>query len=232
MQHIKKYGIVIFWATLFVDCYFLFTEKYVYHSYLKSVLVPILGFYVFLNARKNYNFRSKMLIFVGFLCAWLGDIFLLQEGDNFFIMGMIAFIGTHIFYGIYFYRLNMLNSTKGTEALVISILILLAIGYQTHSFLEADLALVPQLKIPIYIFSIFLFFMAAMAANVFANKSKKSLAINYFIPGAILFIFSDVILAIYKFKYTDESFLQVIVLISYGYAQCIIAQGFAKYLKS
>ena len=207
-------------------------EQLDYHPYLKSMLIPLLGIYVFTNARKKYYFRSKMLIFFGMLFAWIGDILLLQEGDIFFIVGMIAFIGTHIFYGFYFYRLNVLNSTVGTEALVIAIVILLGIGYQTHIFLAADLALVPQLKIPIYIYSTILFLMAAMAANVFGNRSKKSIAITFFIPGAILFIFSDATLAVHKFKYIDVSFLRVIVLISYGYAQCLFSQGFVKHLKS
>ena len=73
--------------------------------------------------------------------------------------------------------------------------------------------------------------MAVFAANIISDRGKRNLAVQYFIPGAILFMASDATLAVFKFKYVDVNFLQVIVMITYGYAQCLMAQGFTKYLK-
>lgn len=216
---------------LFADCYFLYEQQYEYHTYFKIALMPILGFYVFLNAKKKHFIRSKTLVFLGIICAWVGDILLLQRGDNFFIMGMIAFLGTHIFYSIFFFRVHPIEETQSYETVIIILLILGAAYYQMYRFLQQDMDLVPQFKLPVYAYAIAIGVMAIFAGNIYSNRGKRNLAIQYFIPGAVLFIVSDATLAIHKFKYIDVDFLEVIVMITYGYAQYLMAEGFTKYLK-
>lgn len=231
MQILKKNGIILFWMILFADCYFLYEQKYDYHAYAKMMLLPLLMYYVFANARKKHFIRSKTLVFLGMLFAWVGDILLLQDGDTFFIWGMIAFMATHIFYSIFFYRVHPIAETQSYEVSIISLLIIAGIYYQLYKFLHSDLDLVPQFKIPVYVYGLVIGAMAVFAANIISNRGKRNLAVQYFIPGAILFMASDATLAIFKFKYVDVDFLQVIVMITYGYAQCLMAQGFTKYLK-
>lgn len=230
MQLLKKYGIIIFWVVLFADCLFLFEGKTEYHGYLKATLLPILIFYVFLNARKKHYLTSKSLVFSGMLFSWIGDLLLINNGNTFFLWGMIAFLIAHIFYIIFFGRLQTLNPLKATEA-TIATAVLIGICYQLFKFIQPELSETPNLKLPILIYAIVICIMAIMATNVFANKGRKSLAINFFIPGALLFLFSDIVLVLHKFKYIDTNFLDVVVMMSYGYAQCLLAQGFTKYLK-
>lgn len=231
MQILKKNGIILFWMILFADCYFLYEQKYDYHAYAKITLLPLLMYYVFANARKKHFIRSKTLVFLGMLFAWIGDILLLQDGDVFFIWGMIAFMATHIFYSIFFYRVHKIGDTQSYEVSIIALLILAGVYYQLYKFIHSDLDLVPQFKIPVYAYAVVIGAMGVFAANIISHRGKRNLAVQYFIPGAVLFIGSDATLAIYKFKYVDVDFLQVIVMITYGYAQCLMAQGFTKYLK-
>lgn len=216
---------------LFADCYFLYEQKYDYHAYAKVVLLPLLIYYVFANARKKHFIRSKTLVFLGMLFAWIGDILLLQDGDIFFILGMIAFMATHIFYSIFFYRVHRIADTHSYEVSIISVLIIAATYYQLYNFLHNDLDLVAKFKLPVYTYAFLIGAMAVFAANIISDRGKRNLAVQYFIPGAILFMASDATLAVFKFKYVDVNFLQVIVMITYGYAQCLMAQGFTKYLK-
>ena len=230
MQLFKKNGIIIFWAVLFADCFFLYNENYAYHSYLKSALMPILLLYIFMNARQKHYLISKSLVFMGLIFSWIGDLLLLNDSNGFFMWGMFAFFITHVFYIIFFFRLHPLNLMKGTEAILAAI-VLAVVGYQLYKFLKPELAQMPNLRFSLLGYGTAIGIMAVMATNTFANKTKRALALSYFIPGAALFIFSDVILVISKFKYPDESYLHVVIMMSYGYAQCLLAQGFTKHLK-
>ncbi len=230
MQLLKKYGIIIFWFILAADCFLLYQEQHEYHGYLKAALMPVLIFYVFLNARKNHYLTSKSLVFSAMLFSWIGDLLLINNSNTFFLWGMIAFLIAHIFYIIFFRRLQPLNPLKATEATIATV-VLIAIYYQLFKFLKPELAEAPSLRVPIYIYAVVIGIMAVMATNVFSNKSRRSLSINFFIPGVALFIFSDIVLVLHKFKYTDTGFLEVVIMVSYGYAQCLLAQGFTKYLK-
>jgi uncharacterized membrane protein YhhN len=231
MQILKKNGIILFWIILFVDCFFVFNGNWGSHFYTKILLIPILVFHIFLNARKRKFQRSKTLIFLGLACSWVGDILLTQNGDAFFIWGMIAFLGTHIFYSIFFFRIQPIENTTHYETVIVAAMVMVAINVGLYSFLKDDLNLFPALKIPVYIYSIAISIMAVLATNLFANRGKRNMAVQFFIPGAVLFIISDTTIALYKFKYVDMEFLSVIVMMTYGYAQCMMAQGFTRYLK-
>jgi uncharacterized membrane protein YhhN len=230
MQLFKKNGIIIFWAVLFADCFFLYSENYVYHSYLKAALVPVLLLYIFMNARKKHYLVSKSLVFMAMLFSWIGDLLLLNDSNGFFMWGMFSFFIAHIFYIIFFFRLHPLNLMKATEAILATI-VLGVVGYQLYKFLQPELTQMPNLRFSLLGYASAIALMAILATNVFANKSKRALAVSYFIPGAALFIFSDTILVISKFKYPDESYLHVVTVMAYGYAQCLLAQGFTKHLK-
>lgn len=231
MQLLKKNGILLFWLVLFTDCYLIFKGLNEYHAYLKISLVPILAFYIFLNARKKHYIRSKTLVFLGLLCCWIGDIILLKDGTNYFIAGAIAFVGAHIFYSIFLYRVQKINTTESYEIVIIAALILALINYQFFKFLKDDLESIPTLKKLMIVYGFVISITAILASNIYSNKGKRNMALQFFIPAIILLLISDGIIVIYKYKYTDESFLKVIIMLTYGYGQCLFAQGFTKYLK-
>lgn len=232
MQLLKKNGIILFWALLFIDCYFIFVNKLHLHTYTKVLLMPVLMFYIFLNAKRKKFQRSKTIVFVAFLSAWVGDILLLKAGDSFFISGMIFFLITHLAYIVFFYRANPITETKTYDNLIIATIIVAGLVFAFHSTIKYSLQAYKTFKYPVYIYMVVIGTMAILAGNLYGNRSKKSLAINFFIPGAFLFMVSDAALAFFKFRYTDVEFLAVIVMLTYGYAQCLFAQGFTKYFRS
>lgn len=231
MQILKKNGIILFWIILFTDCFFVYNANWGAHFYTKILLMPILAFYIFLNARKKKFQRSKTLVFLGLACAWIGDILLTKNGDNFFLMGMVAFLGTHIFYSIFFFRIQPIENTTHYETVIVAAMVVIGAYFGLFNFLKVELNSASNLKIPIFIYAIAIGIMAVLATNLFANRGKRNMAIQFFIPGAVLFILSDTTILLHKFKYVDMEFLNVIVMMTYGYAQCMMAQGFTRYLK-
>lgn len=73
--------------------------------------------------------------------------------------------------------------------------------------------------------------MAVSTVNLLSSRSKKNLVINFFIPGAALFMIFDSVLALKMILYSDVSFLGVVVMVSYGYALSLLADGFTRYFR-
>lgn len=229
MQLIKKHGILIFWLVLFADCAVLYLEQKQYHTYLKPLLIPILLVFFWTNTKSKKYAVSTSLITVALIFSWLGDMFLLkqrEENSLFFLLGMISFLMTHILYIIFFIRVKPIQLVKGTEAFFGAVITIIA-SSQVFRYVEPNLG---DLKVPVVIYMVVISLMAVTATNIASSKTLRNLAIQYFIPGAGLFLLSDAVLALDTFFF-KESFLGVVVMMSYGYAQCLLVQGFTKYLK-
>lgn len=230
MQLLKKRGILVFWIVLLADSYLILNNQESFRIFTKPLLIPILLLYIFMNARKQHYQHTKMLVLGGLFAAWLGDVLLMNKSNSFFIAGMAAFVIMHLTYAYIFYKFHKLRVGKSQEAFIATV-VMVAFCFMLFRFLNksADFA---WLKIPVGIYMGAISLMAIMAANMLGTVSRKYNALNFFIPGAILFIISDGTLAIQKFIFPEESFLSIIVMISYGYAQSLIAEGFTKVLKN
>jgi uncharacterized membrane protein YhhN len=87
------------------------------------------------------------------------------------------------------------------------------------------------MELPVKIYTVVICLMAATAANLLSSKPMKVIAAGFFVPGAALFMLSDSVLALNQFIYKD-TFLNIVVMLTYGYAQCLLVQGFTRYLKA
>ena len=227
MRLLKKHGILVFWFFLLSDCYLILTEKESLRYLTKPVLIPVLLFYIFLNAKPHLFKHTKKFVFIAFLCAWLGDVFLMGKGTFWFIIGMLAFIAAHLIWAAIFIRMHK-PEIKHSQEVVIGLAILICWNYAIFHFIGPNLG---SMKMPILIYMVIISLMALSTVNLLGSRSKQNLAINFFIPGAILFMISDSVLALKMFLYTDVSFLSVVVMVSYGYAISLLADGFAHYLR-
>ncbi len=226
MHIIKKHGIFIFWVVLFAHCAFIYYEKTDFRYVSKLLLMPILIAYLLMNARKNAYHTSKRIILIGLFAAFIGDLLLIFNGTAFFIGGMLAFIVTHIAYTTFFLKSSNVRFSKATEFIVASVLVTI-VAVKLLDFLKPYLG---DMIWPVKIYMAAIAVMTASAANLLSNNLLKVIATTYFVPGAVLFVLSDAVLASNHFLYKDN-FLDVVVMLSYGYAQCLMVQGFARYLK-
>ena len=149
------------------------------------------------------------------------------KGNFWFIVGMLAFIAAHLIWAAIFIRMHK-PEIKHSQEVVIGLAILICWNYAILHFIGPNLG---NMKIPILVYMVIISLMALSTVNLLGSRSKQNLAINFFIPGAVLFMISDSVLALRMFLYTDVSFLSVVVMVSYGYAISLLADGFAHYLR-
>lgn len=227
MNFIKKNGVIIFWILLLVHCATIYLKMDEYRMYTKAILIPFLFAFVYLNGIKRPFGKSKLYFQSALICCWIGDLLLMKSGNNsFFIAGLIAFLIAHVFFIFFFARVEPLKIEKCTEAVLAAIL-LIGLNGAFYKFLGGYFG---AFRKPVLVYMAIISIMAIMAANVLSNKMRKAIAVSHFVPGAALFIFSDATLAANKF-YFDEPFLDIIIMMSYGYAMVLFAEGFTKYIR-
>lgn len=227
MNVIKKHGLLIFWLLLYADCALLYFNKTSYHPLVKSALIPVLMIYLFTNSTKTRNRNSRKITILALFFSWIGDVLLSRTGDTFFMLGMVSFLTMHILYITYFVRLRPIRLSKFSEGFA-ALVVGGAASYQVLTFLKPYLG---SFFYPFAVYALVITVMGICAANIAGSKTLRSLSIGYFIPAAALFILSDAVLALDKF-YFKEPFLQIVIMMTYGYAQYLFTCGFAKHFKA
>ena len=222
MRFIKKQGILFFLIVLFAHCVFIYLGMDIARIVSKLLLLPILALYLLASATKSGNPVSR-LVYFGLLFSFLGDLLLTQSGETFFLLGMLAFIGTHVCNGIYFLKLQSISIRNGKAsslAAIILFLITLVVFSVLNPYLE-------NFQLPILVYMVIISCMAILAANTESAPSLKKIALQCFIPGAALFVLSDAILAMNKFLF-HQPMLDIAVMLSYGGAQYFLVSGFVQ----
>jgi uncharacterized membrane protein YhhN len=219
----------IFWLLLVTDCILILNGKLDFRIYTKTLLVPVLLISIYSTSLETKHRRSKVLANLAFFFCFLGDFFLLNYADNaYFILGLSSFLIAHIFFIVFFFRLKKFSDKYRFFIFAGSLLIFGYIGFLL--FLIWPGVTRQYIQIPVTVYAIVLGMMLLTAVYSINNKSIKRLAKNYFIPGALLFVISDSMLALNKFaisfKYGD-----IIVMVTYAGAIFMLATGVIKFLK-
>lgn len=135
----------------------------------------------------------------GFAFSWIGDVLLMLEptkGEQFFVFGLLGFLIAHIFYIFAFYTHAYTKEKhyvlKSPAALIPFILFYLSI----ITWLWNDLG---AMKIPVGVYSGIITTMGIFALNLRAVLPKRIFGV--LITGVVLFILSDTMIAIGKFKF-------------------------------
>ena len=154
-----------------------------------------------------------LLPLLALIFSFMGDVFLMFEGELYFIVGLVSFLIAHLFFiKIVFGRLQKSTISK----ILVSIFPFLTLFLFLIFFLKDTLN---ELLIPviIYGFTISIFGVVAMLDYV---NTKTTQSFLMFV-GALIFISSDSILAINKFYNTTQIFA-VLIMITYIVAQYLI----------
>jgi uncharacterized membrane protein YhhN len=227
MKTRHQYLIFLYWIALLVDCFLIFSRKDDLRIYSKGALMPLLLLYFLGNASKNHHLPSRILAIIALVLAWAGDIFLLREGQQYFITGLVLFLAMHIVYSIYFLRVHRLFPVKQPYNVWFPLLL---VGIYDAALMFKLLPQAGELRTPLLSYMIVLSLVFVFACNVRGSKKAGSLAPQFFIPGIALFIISDSILGLNMFIWQDH-ILAIPVILTYGYAQYLIVHGFIKHVK-
>jgi uncharacterized membrane protein YhhN len=211
---------LLFWMAAAVDIIGIATNNSVLHYIAKPLLIPIL---LLLLAITPTVAPRKYLLLAGLFFSWAGDMFLLFEDRNnlFFIFGLVAFLTTHIFYIVYFLKIqsNAVSLLKKQP-----LLIALVLGYGV-TLVYILLPHLGDLKIPVMVYAAVICTMLLCSLHVFFKVNKP--ANGLYIAGAVFFVLSDSLLALNKF-YQPFTYAGVLIMGTYCAAQYFIVSGFIK----
>ena len=182
MQFFKKNIFLFFWMVAFAEVISQLFNYPALHFIFKPLLLPLLIAAVFLN---TWPSRYRQLIVAGAIFSFLGDVFLLMENKNasFFIIGLICFLITHVFYSWYFLQIKKVGISMLKQKPYLVLLILL----YTAGLLALLVPGLGPLTLPVVIYACVLTIMllcSLRAYNFLNTASRLSL-----ILGAVFFCY-------------------------------------------
>ncbi|NND00273.1 MAG: lysoplasmalogenase [Gammaproteobacteria bacterium] len=166
------------------------------------ILVPVL-----FSAKNTYWVVAATIIALGF--CLLGDLFLLNE--DFFVYGLSAFLVAHALFIIIFFQLSDRRIYPPV------LFVMMVIGGGIYLMLFPKLG---ELAIPVAFYTGFIMAMCWRGVSLWLARRDKSG--RYLCIAAILFVFSDFIIAVNKFIGPFD-LSNAVILTSYWSAIAIIA---------
>lgn len=183
----------------------------------KPLLMIVLGVGYYMQTRKPMQISSKWLL-AAIALSWLGDVALIGTSDVAFQLGLVSFLLAHLAYIITF--------GKDIKAGGVSILrqkpyFLLFFAAYWVAFLYL-LRGIGDFFIPVVVYATVLLAMGAAAFNRYGWVSERSF--KWVFMGALLFVFSDSLIATNKFLQAIP-FADVWIMLLYTTSQYLIVRG-------
>ena len=203
------------------EIYSRYAENDMLHWVAKPLLMLVLlaFFYVSLQGRSN---KVTKLITWGLVFSWVGDVLLMFESSEqplFFMGGLGAFLTTHVLY-ILAFKASVTDSSKSIfKTRIIAIFPFILIGGYFYYELFPELA---ELRIPVGVYTAVIVTMVIFALNRIDSVNVHSFRLVYY--GAIIFMMSDLLLAIDKFLLPFDH-ASVYIIGTYILAQGLIVSG-------
>ena len=212
---------VLFWAVALVHLFCIYMNWPQQRVYSKFILVPILMWYLYRSPESDKPLKGMWRAYLGLFFSWVGDVLLIGEGPNFFLSGMIAFITAHVYYSLFF--IQTVPVKKETAGVFYKTFIALCVVCGVLFLLLR--AALGAYQVPILLYMLFISLMASLAVHTTSNTTYKNFALQTFVPGALLFVTSDALLATNKF-YAHLPVLDLGVMLTYAGAQYFLTKGF------
>jgi uncharacterized membrane protein YhhN len=218
MNHKNRWIFFLLAIDTAADIYAIGSGATILRHITKPLLMPLLILaYIMGHDRKNI-FSGLMIS--GLFFSWLGDILLMPEDNDglFFILGLSCFLTTHILYIFYFLKISSPEKSFFSKYPYL----LMFIGIYGAGLLYFLWPYLGGLKIPVSVYALIICTMLVMA--LWQCKRIPLHIARSFILGAGLFVISDSILAINKFR-QPTPFGEVLIMGTYVAAQVNIVLG-------
>jgi uncharacterized membrane protein YhhN len=189
------------------------------------LMIVLIAFYMQAVGDK-WN-KVHKLMRVAFFFSWIGDVALMFvfKNENFFLVGLVGFLITHILYTIAFADVTNKNATpilpKKFWIVVPLVIYMAAFLSLLVPAINGDEKTQPFL-VPVLVYSTAIATMVVFAINRYGRVNEKSFALVF--GGALLFMFSDSIIAINKFLHPFE-LAGICIMVLYIAGQYLIAKG-------
>jgi len=179
------------------------------------VVISILVFFLIQQVDK----KTRLLVTTALLFSLVGDIQLIYSGDSdmLFLGGVSAFLVAHIMYIIQFSRTRNRDIGYLAPLLVLSVYALSMYWYLSDSL--------NNMAIPVGVYIVV--YLAMILSAYLRDDSMTDNSYICVLSGALLFMLSDSIVAITRFK-SDIPYSGALVMGIYGTAQLLMVLGILK----
>ncbi len=225
----QKWGVTIFILLLSVHLYAqILGEDFKYLQWgSKFLLIPTLMAYLAAQNLPNASSKEKWFIMLALLGSLAGDVLL--SFPNLFIVGMVAFMTTHIFNILFFTQHAPSKDSNNTKVYIYSALLAI-FCYIIYANLKNAMG---SLIYPVLVYMILICSSAICAVRASRNDKVKMIANLFWIPGMLFFITSDAVLAFNKFSWEKTGphikNIGLVTMMTYGIAQLLLVKGFQLY---
>jgi uncharacterized membrane protein YhhN len=219
-EFLNKRIILIYWMVLAVHLVF---QYFVlpYRAVTKPMLVPLLLTYLLLKDGNIGKPTGKAFFYIGLFLAFFGDVLLILINDTFFLSGMIAFMLMNVFYSISFLHLSPFRIKKSLP-FFITLACLAALALWIYGSLAEEMG---DYRMPVMIYLFSLVFMIGFAINITINPQHRKTAFRFLIPGAVIFMIENILVAVNMFHLGGNKDVYIAVMVTYGIAQYLIVMG-------
>jgi uncharacterized membrane protein YhhN len=83
-------------------------------------------------------------------------------------------------------------------------------------------------RMPVMVYLFTLAFMIAIGVNVALNERYRKTALTYLVPGALIFMIENILVAFNRFHWGSDKNVYIVVMLTYGTAQYLMVQGIRK----
>jgi uncharacterized membrane protein YhhN len=180
------------------------------HVYIFKPLTMVFILLIAIFGQANLPLYRYMII-AGLVFSMAGDVFLMLPSDR-FVAGLVAFLIAHLFYIVAF-------MSEISTLIWWPLIPLVTYGIVIYIILAPYLG---KLKSPVFIYIVVILIMAWLAWERWSHSSQSGALLAC--VGAFLFIISDTILAINRFRGAFK-LARVLNLTTYFAAQCLIASS-------
>lgn len=186
-------------------------SKYYFRKYYYVLKLLPMAAMIMLPFYRGADLDSvfSILILAGLIFSFIGDVLLLIP-EKHFKNGLIAFLTAHLFYSYSFFSIS---TAVRYEAFVL----FAVYAYFIYKYLKDSLG---KQRVPVIIYIAVISIMGGLGLNQFVN-SNYAYSFQIFI-ASILFIISDSVLAINKFKKSFRA-SEFIILSTYYTSQLLFA---------
>lgn len=223
MQIKNKYWLLLFLVAALFNLYHTFYPSFWINVISKPLLTIFLACFFYSNTKIETKFEKFILMGLGVSC--LGDLALIfqSNSENFFLLGLALFLIVHFLYLKGFLCLTSLNTgyIKNNKWPII-LVVLLFIG--SIIFYWNDLP--SGMKIPFVCYCFAISLMLLSSIHVFGDIPNKHWILIF--GGAVLFVISDSLIALTKFKGMDLGNNSFLIMFTYLTSQLLICYGSLK----
>ena len=218
----KSIWLYLFFAALILELAAVALSWELAQYIAKPLLMTFLGAYFIQQSRGSIAARQLVLLAIFF--SWLGDVFLLMQEDNsrYFMAGLVCFLIAHFFYIFFFLRVRSIETVAEPWRLLRIIVVAVYVAV-LFIYLYSSLG---ELRLPVLAYALALGTMLVCCWHAFTAGSSW---FWFCLAGAVLFVISDSLLAINKFKspFPASGFW---IILTYALAQFAIVYGSLQWL--